>query len=156
MIARTGARRIAILISVLLLGFSATLDPASAHGTLGTASATADAGLERCTGTGKALYVCVAGVLDDMGKEIATFPQDEKQTAAVLRSAASRLRAAVNKTQALSAISLCQAAISGALRQARVVSVSSNALFRGWGTSGGLETVVRVLARAASLIQTRG
>lgn len=129
--------------------------PALAHGTLGTATATADSALDACTGTGKALYNCVAGVLDNMGKEIATFPQDEKQTANALRSAATRLRAAVNKVQALSAISLCQAAITGALRQARVVSVN-NSLFRGWGSPLGLESVARTLAKAAAMIQARG
>jgi hypothetical protein len=139
----------------MLSCLAVAIRPASAHGTLGTASATADGALDGCAGTGKALYNCVAGVLDNMGKEIASFPQDEKQTAGALRTVATRLRAAVTKVQALSAISLCQAAIAGALRQARVVSVN-NSLFRGWGTPGGLETVARVLAKAASLIQTKG
>jgi hypothetical protein len=144
-----------MMVCLVACGLVAWTGSTAAHGTLGTATATADAGLDSCTGTGKALYNCVAGVLDTMGKEIATFPQDEKQTAAALRAAASRLRAAVNKVQALSAISLCQAAIAGALRQARVVSVN-NSLFRGWGTPIGLDGVARVLAKAASLIQARG
>ena len=155
MSARFSSVQTLVVICLILSGVALAGRPADAHGTLGTASATADAALDGCTGTGRALYTCVAGVLDNMGKEIATFPQDEKQAAAVLRTAASRLRAAVNKVQALSAISLCQAAIAGALRQARVISVN-NSLFRGWGTPAGLESVSRVLAKAASLIQTRG
>ena len=152
---RWHAARIFTVMCLVLTGLAVAGGPAAAHGTLGTATATADAALEACTGTGKALYNCVAGVLDNMGKEIATFPQDEKQTAAVLRTAATRLRAAVSKVQALSAISLCQAAISGALRQARVVSVN-NSLFRGWGSPLGLEAVARTLAKAAAIIQSRG
>ena len=155
MLARFFSVRAFIAICLILSGAALAGRPTGAHGNLGTASASADAGLDGYTGTGRALYSCVAGVLDNMGKEIATFPQDEKQAAAVLRNAASRLRAAVNKVQALSAILLCQAAITGALRQARVISVN-NLLFRGWGTPAGLESVARVLAKAASLIQTRG
>lgn len=155
MVMRFPAARIFMMAWLVLSAVAMGIHPAAAHGSLGTASATADAALDGCTGTGRALYNCVAGVLDDMGKEIATFPQDEKQTAAVLRTAATRLRAAATKVQALSAISLCQAAIAGALRQARVISVN-NSLFRGWGSPLGLEAVARVLAKAAALIQTRG
>jgi hypothetical protein len=147
--------RIFIVASLAVTDCTATTGPAEAHGTLGTATATADAALDACTGTGKALYNCVAGVLDDMGKEIASFPMDEKQTVNVLRSAATRLRAAVNKVQALSAISLCQSAIAGALRQARNVSVN-NSLFGGWGTPLGLASVAKTLAKAAAIIQARG
>ena len=130
MLAKFPAGRIAVLTCVLLCGVVVATGPASAHGTLGTASAAAETGLQGCTGAGKALYDCVAGVLDRMGAEIASFPQNEKQTAAALRSAARSLRAAVNQAQALSAIALCQAAIASAVQQARVISVN-NSLYRG-------------------------
>lgn len=147
--------RVLIMLGTILASLDVS-QPAAAHGTLGTAAATADGGLSACAANaGKPLYDCVARVLDNMGREIAGFPQDEKQTASALRSAAARLRGATSITQALSAILLCQAAIAGALRQARAIS-SNNSLFKGWGTPGGLERVSQVLARAASLIQTKG
>ena len=155
MIAGLRFTRFVMMLCLTASSLMAATGGAAAHGTLGTAAASAESGLDACTGSGKSLYNCVAGVLANMGREIATFPQDEKQTAGVLRSAATRLRAAVSKVQALSAISLCQAAIAAALRQARVVSVN-NSLLRGWGTPAGLEAVARVLAKAATIIQTRG
>lgn len=155
--------RIVLLTCALLSGLQLPGQPAAAHGggmgsgpqTLGAASAVADAALDACTGTGKALYNCVASALDTVGNQISTFRENEKQTAAVLHTAATRLRAAVNKVQALSAISLCQSVITGAIQKARAVS-SGNSMFPGWGTPGGLEALARTLAKAAALIQARG
>ena len=91
---------------------------------------------------GKALYNCVADVLDGMSRRISNAPD----TTRALATAASQLRAAASKAQALSAISQCRAVVAGALRQALAM-----------GQSGaGLNAVAGVLARAAQLIQTKG
>jgi len=155
--------RIFIFVCVMLSGWAFAGRPAAAHGggggggpqTLGAAASAADAALDACTGTGKVLYNCVASALDTVGRQISTFRESEKQTAAALHTAATRLRAAVSKVQALSAISLFQAVITGAIQQARLVSVN-NSMFRGWGTPGGLEALARTLAKAAAIIQARG
>lgn len=154
------ALRIFTSIGVILAGLTIADRPVGAHGisgpqTLSATASTADAALDACTGTGKVLYNCVASTLDAVGNQISKFRENEKQTAAVLHTAATRLRAAVNKVQALSAISLCQAVITSAIQRART-TVSLNTVFPGWGTSGGLEALARTLAKAAAIIQSRG
>jgi len=136
---------------------SAAMDAASARSSTATvsrAAATAHQGLDGCgTGTGKALYDCVSRVLLQFCNDISRSGMPQVDTA--LRSAASGLRAAINKVQALSAISLAQAAISGALQQARLITVSNTPL-AGWGFSSSLGAVASVLAHAAKLIQAKG
>lgn len=107
------------------------------------AAAAANAGLRGCSSnTGKALYNCVADVLDGMTRRISNAPD----TTRALATAASQLRAAAGKAEALSAISRCRAVVAGALRQAPAM-----------GQSGaGLSAVAGVLARAAQLIQSKG
>jgi hypothetical protein len=79
-----------------------------------------------------------------MSNEISRGNIPETQRA--LQTAASQLRAAVTKVQALSAITQCRAVIAGVLRQA---SAS--------GREGqGLSAIAGVLAQAARLIQSKG
>jgi hypothetical protein len=106
----------------------------------GAAAAVASAGLGGCSSnSGKTLYGCIADVLD-------TLSNGRSETQPALRTAASQLRAAVNKVQALSAITQCRSAIAGALREALAS-----------GRNGkGLSAIAGVLAQAARLIQTKG
>jgi hypothetical protein len=107
------------------------------------AAAAANAGLGACSSnSGKALYGCVADVLDRMSNNLSNTPGIQRS----LQTAASQLRAAVNKVQALSAITQCQAVMAGALRQALAA-----------GRNGkGVSALAGVLAQAARLIQTKG
>ncbi|MBW7972193.1 hypothetical protein HYH08_22295 [Bradyrhizobium sp. BR 10289] len=126
---------------------------ASASTVLNAASATATSGLSGCnTSQGKALYNCVADVLERMANDVNSVRVGETQRA--LLTAASKLRAASSKAQALSAITQCQAAIAGALRQVKA-SPGGNMMVPGWGDDG-LASVVGVLAKAARLIQAKG
>ena len=76
--------------------------------------------------------------------------QPERQ--ATLLRAASGLRAAVNKAQAVLAITACYNVINAALKQA---SVSGKGV-RGMGGAEGLGLVVGIVARAVRLIQAKG
>ena len=84
-----------------------------------------------------------------------TIPdEDVASTRGALQTAASKLRAAVNKAQALSAISQCRALIAGALANVRAIGGGH---VQGWGGGSGagigLEAIVGRLGRAAKLIQ---
>jgi len=132
----------ALLAMLVLFGSLAALRPAAAEGGQ-AAVATASAGLGACSNnSGKALYGCVANVLDTMSSQIS----DASETQRSLRTAASRLRTAVNKVEALSAIAQCRSVVAGALRQALAS-----------GRNGkGLGAIAGVLEQAARLIQTKG
>jgi hypothetical protein len=109
------------------------------------ASAVAEAGLNACSSnSGKALYDCVANVLDRLSSDIA--PDKVESASYALHVAASKLRAAVNKVQALSAITQCRAVVIAAISQVRSMG----------RTGVGLETVAAVLGHAAKLIQSKG
>ncbi|MBR0826446.1 hypothetical protein JQ596_12930 [Bradyrhizobium manausense] len=124
---------------------------ALASTTLVNAAMKAETGLSGCSNnTGKQLYNCVADVLDRMSGDIGSVNVPETQRA--LQTAASRLRAATGKAQAISAITQCQSVIAGALRKARAIG---GAVVPGWGDSG-LSAIVEVLGHAAKLIQTKG
>jgi hypothetical protein len=130
--------------ALVMFGSLATDFPARAHGG-GAAAAVASADLHACSSnSGKALYDCIATVLDRMSGE-ASFRRDPEAKAA-LQTAASQLRAAVNKVQALSAINQCRAVVAGVLRR---ITASADS-----GT--GLSAIAGVLAQAAKLIQTKG
>ena len=153
--ARVGFRRTGLrMLALIMLAMLATLIPhrdASASAVLNAAADTANSGLSGCNSSqGKALYNCVADVLDRMANDVNSIRVGETQRA--LHTAASQLRAASSKAQALSAIAQCQAAISGALRQAKAAGGS---MVPGWGDSG-LASIVGVLARAARMIQAKG
>ena len=109
------------------------------------ASQTAQAGLVGCSSNqGKALYDCVANVLDRLSSDVSGRRASETQRA--LQTAAFQLRAATTKVQALSAISQCRSVVAGVLRQ----------ISTGGGDGNGLSAIVGVLAQAAKLIQTKG
>jgi hypothetical protein len=135
----------AALLAALVLG-AARLAVGEAAAGAAVAAQSADAGISACSNnTGKALYGCVADVLDRLSGEISDVKVPAAQTA--LRTAASRLHAAVNKTQALSAIAQCRTAISSAISRARTI---------GRGGSSGLDAIAGVLSNAAALIQSKG
>jgi hypothetical protein len=107
---------------------------------------------------GKALYDCVANVLDKLSNDISNVSRaDVSSTRSALQTAASKLRAAVNKTQALSAITQCRPLISGALAKVRAIG---GGYVAGWGGGSGggiaLEAIAGVLGHAAKLIQAKG
>jgi len=133
--------RAALLAALVVVGSLVADRPARAGGGA-AAAATASAGLNACSNnSGKALYGCVAGVFDRMSNQV-----DSPETQRSLQTAASGLRAAVNKVQALSAITQCRAVVAGALRQALAS-----------GRNGrGLSAIAGVLEQAARLIQTKG
>ena len=137
----------ALVAAPLLLGSG---HPSSAHGGSMAgggvaASQTAQTGLVGCsTNHGKALYDCVANVLDRLSSDVSGRRASETQRA--LQTAAFQLRAATTKVQALSAITQCRAVVAGALRQ----------VLAGGGDSSGLNAIAGVLAQAARLIQTKG
>jgi hypothetical protein len=118
--------------------------PAQAAG-----AAAAGAGLDACASrpAGKETRDCVAAVLEALA---AQQPQPERR--AELLRAASGLRAAVNRAQAVLAITACYNVITAALKQAS----SSGKGVRGMGGAEGLGLVAGVVARAVRLIQTKG
>jgi len=145
------ARKLAICVQALLVAALMVLGssrPGQAHGGMGggaAASQTAQAGLVGCSNNhGKALYDCVANVLDRLGNDIAGRRASETQRA--LQTAAFQLRAATSKVQALSAITQCRSVVAGVLRQ----------ITTGGGDGSGLSAIAGVLAQAAKLIQTKG
>jgi len=153
--ARTGLRRTGLrMLALIMLAMLASVIPdrdASASAVLNAAATTANSGLSGCnTSQGKALYNCVADVLERMANDVNSVRVGETQRA--LLTAASKLRAASSKAQALSAITQCQAAIAGALRQ---VKAANGMMVPGWGDEG-LASIVGVLAKAARLIQAKG
>jgi hypothetical protein len=136
----------ALLVAALLVLGSSR--PGQAHGGMGggvAASQTAQAGLVGCSNNhGKALYDCVANVLDRLSNDISGRRTSETQRA--LQTAAFQLRAATTKVQALSAITQCRSVVAGVLHQ----------ISTGGGDSTGLSAIAGVLAQAAKLIQTKG
>ena len=146
--------RASVLAALVILGSLLAGRDASAGPGMGAAAATANAGLSSCSSnSGKALYECVANVIDKMSNEISQAGVPATQGA--LRTAASRLRAAVNKAEALSAISQCRALISAAIQKVRTMGSAE-----GWASKGGdgssLQAISGVLSRAAALIQSKG
>ena len=145
---RITATRAAALLGAALVLFGSLFESREAVAGAGVAAAAqaADGGVSACSSnTGKALYGCIADVLDRLSGEISDVKVPAAQTA--LRTAASKLRAAVNKAQALSAIAQCRVAISSAIGQARTM---------GRGGSSGLDAIAAVLSHAAALIQSKG
>ena len=148
--------RTTLLTALIILGSLFADREVHANAAMVAAANTANAGLSSCSSnSGKALYDCVANVLDKLSNGISGAPVANTRSA--LQTAAAKLRASTNKAQALSAISQCRALISGALRQVRALG---GKYVEGWGGGGaggaGLEAIVGVLSRAAALIQSKG
>lgn len=141
---RLGANlvRAALLATLVVLGSLAAGQPARADGGV-EAAAAANSALSACSNyTGKALYSCVADVLDKLANRISNAGDTQR----ALATAASQLRAAASKAQALSAITQCRAVVAGVLKQVLAMGQSGK----------GLSAVAGVLARAAALIQSKG
>jgi hypothetical protein len=144
------AIRVPVLIIAALVVFGSGYQ--GAHGGMGgegvggvAASQTAQGGLAGCSNNhGKALYDCVANVLDRLRTDISGGRSSDTQRA--LQTAAFQLRAATTKVQALSAITQCRSVVAAVLRQVAT----------GGGDSSGLNAIAGVLAQAAKLIQTKG
>ena len=91
---------------------------------------------------GKALYNCLANKLD----HVASMSSRSPETQAALQKAASQLRVAVNKVQALSAISQARSVLAGVIQKAKSAGQDYSGLVR----------VTNVLSYAAGLIQKKG
>lgn len=94
--------------------------------------------------SGKALYDCLANKLDTKADRLSGGAEVEPVRTA-LHTAATQLRSATSKAQALSAISQCRSVVLGVLAKVRAT-----------GSGGALETIAGVLSRAAQLIQSKG
>jgi hypothetical protein len=101
-----------------------------------------------CGLSGKALYNCMATKLERKADMIGSVRGDpEAQPAAqALRSAASQLRVATNKAEALSAITQARSAISGIIQRAKA----------GGRDSQGYGAIANTLSEMASEIQKKG
>jgi len=120
------------------------------------AAQTADGSIGACgNNSGKALYDCVANVLDKLSSDISNV--NVPATRGALQTAASKLRVAVNKAQALSAIAQCRALISSALAKVRALGGGYvDGWGRGSGSGAGLAAIAGVLGHAAKLIRAKG
>ncbi len=141
-----------LLLALLVGGSPFETREAMAITSVGTAARAADAELNKCgSNTGTALYGCVATVLNNfcyaMGRS--AIPPGTKQS---FDAGIFRLRRAVNKVQALSALAQAQAAISGALRQAR----SIGHLEGGTADAQDLAAISALVSHAVQLVQSKG
>ena len=145
-----------IIRGSLLASRDAMANAAMSSAAMSSAASSASAGMGACSSNaGKALQECVANVLDKLSSDVSSV--NVPQTRSALHNAASKLRVATGKAQALSAISQCRALISAALRQVRA---NGGGHVTGWygkqGGGAGLEAIAGVLGRAAALIQSKG
>lgn len=125
--------------------------PAHADDALIVATKRATVGLTGCeTPTGRALYACIAAVLEQLAAEIA--PSNIPVTQRSLQAAAAGLRNATDQPAALSAITHCQTTIAAAQRQSQA---TGGALVRGWGDADGIALITAVLERAARPIRAK-
>src|SRR3954454_14009508 len=140
--ARAVALITALMFGSLLAGHAAMAGGGGGRSGAAAAAAVGNAGADACrSNAGKALYDCLAGVLDRMAS---TSRSPETQRA--LQTAGSQLRAAANKAQALSAIAACRSAIAGIMQREKSAGHDSS----------GLAAITGVLATAARLIQAKG
>jgi len=132
--ARTAILAMAVIFGTLLAG----------HGTA-SAMSTSPATTQRgsCDAyAGKELYNCLANKLDHVAAMSARSPE----TQGALQKAASQLRVAVNKAQALSAISQARSVLAGVIQKVKSAGQDYSGLVR----------VTDVLSYAARLIQQKG
>lgn len=143
----------ALAVAALLVGGSPFESrEAIALTAAGAAARDADAELNKCSSnTGTALYGCVASVLNNLCYRAgrSALPPAIKQP---FDAAVARLRRAVDKVQALSAVAQARAVISGALQQAR----SLGHVDGGTADAQDLAAISAVLGHAAQLIQSKG
>ncbi len=91
---------------------------------------------------GKQLYNCLADKLD----HVASMSSRSPETQTALQKAASQLRVAVNKVQALSAISQARSVLAGVIQKVKSAGQDYS----------GLLKVTDVLSYAARMIQSKG
>jgi hypothetical protein len=140
------------LLALLIGGAPFESREAMALTPVGTAAHNADAELNKCgSNTGTALYGCVANVLNNLCYQIgrSAIPPGIKQP---FDGAVSRLRRAVDKVQALSALAQARAVISGALQQARSIGHVEG----GTADAQDLAAISAVLGHAVQLVQSKG
>jgi len=132
------ARAVVIAMAVIFGTLVAGYGTASA---MGTSTATAQGG--SCDAyAGKELYNCLANKLD----HVASMSSRSPETQAALQKAASQLRVATNKIQALSAISQARSVLAGVIQKVKSAGQDYAGLIR----------VTGVLSYAARLIQQKG
>jgi hypothetical protein len=130
------ARHARTVILAMLVMLAVTMGALlTGHGTASAAACDAYAGKE--------LYNCLANKLDRVSVYSA---YRSPETQAALQKAASQLRVATNKSQALSAISQCRSVVAGIIQRVRSGSQDSS----------GLAAVTEALSYAARLIQAKG
>jgi hypothetical protein len=142
----------ALVAAVLSAASTITNRAANATTAVGAAARNADAELSSCgKNTGTALYGCVADVLNRFCYQTgrAAIPPGTKQP---FDGAIARLRRAVNKVEALSALAQARAAISGAMQQARAIGHVEG----GTADAGDFHAISALLSHAAQLIQAKG
>ena len=134
-----------MVIAALAVGGALVANPAAAGGGAGAAAANANAGLSGCSAyRSKELYNCVAGVLDNLSNNL-RGGENMAEAKRSLSVAASQLRAAASKPQALSAIAQCRSVVAAILQRVRTPQQTS-----------AYSAIIGVLAQAARLIQTKG
>jgi hypothetical protein len=141
-----------LLLALLIGGTPFENHEAMAITSVGAAARAGDAELARCgSNSGTALYGCVADVLNKVCYQIgrSAIPPGTRQQ---FDGAVSRLRRAASKVQALSALAQAQAAISGALRQARSIGHVEG----GTADAQDLSAISALLSHAAQLVQAKG
>lgn len=142
----------ALLAAWLIGGSPFANHEAMATTSVGTAARAADADLNACgNNAGKVLYGCVADVLLRFCYAVGNspIPPAVKQP---FDGAIGRLRRAVNKIEALSALAQARAAISGALQQARTLGHVEG----GTADAGDFQAISALLSHASQLIQAKG
>lgn len=141
-----------LLLVTLLIGGSPFADrEAMANTGVSTAVQSADAQLTACgNNSGTVLYRCVADVISKLCYNIgsAQIPATVK----ALDSAVSRLRRAVSKIEALSALAQARSVVAGALRQARSIGHPEG----GSADAADFEAISALLSHASQLIQSKG
>lgn len=118
----------------------------------GIAARNAEADLAKCgSNTGTALYGCVATALNNACQQLGrnAIPPSVKQP---FDNAIYRLRRAVDKVQALSALAQARAAISGALQQARTIGHVEG----GTADAQDLAAISALIGHAVQLVQSKG
>jgi len=141
-----------LMLALLIGGSPFEHHDAMALTSVGTAARNADAELNKCgSNTGTALYGCVANVLNNLCYQIgrSAISTGTKQQ---FDGAIARLRRAASKVQALSALAQAQAAISGALRQARSTGHAEG----GTADAQDLAAISAVISHAVQLVQAKG
>ena len=132
--ARAAILAMAVIFGTLLAGHGTASAMSSSPATTQRGSCDAYAGKE--------LYNCLANKLD----HVAAMSSRSPETQSALQKAASQLRAATNKVQALSAISRCRSVVDGIIQRVRSAGQDSSGLVR----------ITGVLSYAARLIQAKG